>query len=202
MKKIFKLTFVFVLAINFLVISKAEEQNYKILKLVNDNVITNYDLEQRLRLFSFLNKIPLNESNIVPYTDEMLKLMIDEKLQSEQIKKYKVQIQSREIDDYIIEVFLASEQNINDFKGSLASNNIDINILRESLEVQLGWNKLIGKLFYRTSEINKTDFDEATKKYPKLSKESIRNSLLQKQITLRAEKLLRDLRLEANIETR
>ena len=114
MKKIFKLIFVFIFLINFIAFTKAEEQNYKILKLVNDKVITNYDLEQRLRLFSFLNKIPLNEDNMKPYADEMLKLMIDEKLQREQIKKYKVQVQSIEIDDYIIEVFLASEQNIND----------------------------------------------------------------------------------------
>ena len=111
-------------------------------------------------------------------------------------------MQSSEIDDYIIEVFLASEQNINDLTKSLASNDIDINFLKESLEIQLGWNKLIGKLFYRTSEINKTDFDETRKKYPTLSEESIKSSLLQKQITLRAEKLLRDLRLEANIENR
>ena len=202
MKKIFKFIFVFIFLINFIAFTKAEEQNYKILKLVNDNVITNYDLEQRLRLFSFLNKIPLNQDNMKLYADEMLKLMIDEKLQREQIKKYKVQVQSIEIDDYIIEVFLASEQNINDLKKSLASNDIDINFLKESLEIQLGWNKLIGKLFYRTSEINETDFDEARKKYPTLSEESIKSSLLQKQIALRAEKLLRDLRLEANIENR
>ena len=202
MKKIFKLIFIFIFLLNFIAFTKAEEQNYKILKLVNDNVITNYDLEQRLRLFLFLNKIPLNADNMKPYADEMLKLMIDEKLQREQIKKYKVQVQSIEIDDYIIEVFLASEQNINDLKKSLASNDIDINFLKESLEIQLGWNKLIGKLFYRTSEINETDFDEARKKYPTLSEESIKSSLLQKQITLRAEKLLRDLRLEENIEKR
>ncbi|MFL2890835.1 MAG: hypothetical protein ACJZ38_02990 [Candidatus Pelagibacterales bacterium] len=202
MKKIFKFIFVFIFLINFIAFTKAEEQNYKILKLVNDNVITNYDLEQRLRLFSFLNKIPLNQDNMKLYADEMLKLMIDEKLQREQIKKYKIQVQSIEIDDYIIEVFLASEQNINDLKKSLASNDIDINFLKESLEIQLGWNKLIGKLFYRTSEINETDFDEARKKYPTLSEESIKSSLLQKQMALRAEKLLRDLRLEANIENR
>ena len=195
MKKIFKLTFVFILVINFIVLSKAAEQNYKILKLVNDNVITNYDLEQRLQLFSFLNNVTLNEDNMKLYADEMLKLMIDEKLQREQIKKYKVQLQSSEIDDYIIEAFLDSGQNINDLKNSLESNNIDMDVLRESLEIQLGWNKLVGKLFYRTSEINKTDLDQAKKKYPTLSEENIKSSLLQNQISLRAEKFLRELRI-------
>mgnify|MGYP007000192516 len=59
-----------------------------------------------------------------------------------------------------------------------------------------------GQLFYRSSEISNTDLDEASKKNPSLSSEQIKSSLIQKQIALRAEKLLRDLRLEANIENR
>jgi hypothetical protein len=37
-----------------------------------------------------LNKQPINKDNLKQYADEMLKLMIDEKLQLEQIKKYKI----------------------------------------------------------------------------------------------------------------
>ncbi len=202
MNNIFKFFLVFVLSINFIVFLNAKEQNYKILKLVNDKVITNYDLEQRLQLFSLLNKQQISKDDIDRYADEMLKLMIDEKLQLEQIKKYKVQIQTDEINDYIKRAFLNSEQSISDFKNLLMSKNIDINFLIESLEIQLGWNKLTGQLFYRSSEINNTDLDEASKKNPSLSSEQIKSSLIQKQIALRAEKLLRDLRLEANIETR
>ena len=126
----FKLIIIFILIINFITFSNANEQSYKILKLVNDKVITNYDLEQRLQLFVLLNKQPINKDNIKQYADEMLNLMIDEKLQLEQIKKYKIQIQSSEIDDYIARAFLTSEQNINDFEYSLISNNIEIDILR------------------------------------------------------------------------
>ncbi len=202
MNNVIKSFLIFILTINFIVFSNAKEQNYKILKLVNDKVITNYDLEQRLQLFSLLNKQPINKDNIDKYADEMLKLMIDEKLQLEQINKYKVQIQSEEIDDYIERAFLTSEQNISDLKNLLISNNIEMDFLIESLEIQLGWNKLTGQLFYRSSEISNTDLDEASKKNPSLSSEQIKSSLIQKQIALRAEKLLRDLRLEANIENR
>ena len=202
MYKLYKIIIIFILTINFITFSNAKEQSYKILKLVNDKVITNYDLEQRLQLFALLNNQTINKDNAKQYANEMLKLMIDEKLQLEQIKKYEVQIQSNEIDDYIERAFLNSEQNINDFQNLLISNNIDINFLIESLSIQLGWNKLTGQLFYRSSEINNRDLDEASKKNPTLSSEQIKNSLIQKQIALRAEKLLRDLRLEANIETR
>ena len=202
MNKKFILIVIFILTINFTIFSNAKEQSYKILTLVNDEVITNYDLEQRLQLFAFLNKQQINKDNIKQYADEMLKLMIDEKLQLEQIIKYKIQIQSSEIDDYITRAFLTTEQNINDFEYSLISNKIDINVLRESLGIQLGWNRLAGQLFYRSSEINNIDLDEAAKNNPSLSRDQIENSLIQKQIDLRAKKLLRDLYLEANIENR
>ena len=45
------------LLLNSYSILNAEEKNYKIIKLVNNNVITNYDLEQRLKLYSTLNNI-------------------------------------------------------------------------------------------------------------------------------------------------
>ncbi len=202
MNKKFTVFLIFILTVNFIVFLNAKEQNYKILKLVNDKVITNYDLEQRLQLFSLLNNQPINKDNIGQYAEEMLKLMIDEKLQLEQIKKYKVKINTNEIDDYIIRAFLNSERNLTDLKNLLKSRNIDIKVLRDSLEIQLGWNRLTGQLFFRASEINDEDLYEATKKNPTLSIDQIKNSLRQKQIALRAEKLLRDLRLEANIENR
>ena len=66
----------------------AEEKNYKIIKLVNNNVITNYDLEQRLKLYSTLNNADINEENIDKLANQMLSLMVDEKLQLEQINSY------------------------------------------------------------------------------------------------------------------
>ena len=78
------LSIIFLLSINFTTI--AEEKNYKIIKLVNDQVITNYDLEQRLKLFSVLNNADINKENIDQLGKQMLVLMVDEKLQNEQIE--------------------------------------------------------------------------------------------------------------------
>ena len=64
----------------------AEEKNYKIIKLVNEQVITNYDLEQRIVLYSMLNQV--NTDDINELAGKILYLMVDELLQLEQIKKY------------------------------------------------------------------------------------------------------------------
>ena len=180
----------------------AEEKNYKIIKLVNNNVITNYDLEQRLKLYSTLNNVNINAENIDKLAVEMLSLMVDEKLQLEQINSYKISVNESEINDYIERAYLSDSNNLNEFINALNNNNIDIAILKKSIEVMIGWNKLTGRLYYRTSEINKVDLENLMNEDPSLSKEQAEDILLQKQISLRAKKLLRDIRIEANIENR
>ena len=180
----------------------AEEKNYKIIKLVNNNVITNYDLEQRLKLYSTLNNVNINGENIDKLAAEMLSLMVDEKLQLDQLKSYEISVNESEINDYIERAYLNESNSLNEFIDALNNNNIDIAILKKSIEVMIGWNKLTGRLYYRTSEINKVDLENLMNEDPSLSKEQAKDILLQKQIGLRAKKLLRDIRIEANIENR
>ena len=194
------LSIIFLLSINFTTI--AEEKNYKIIKLVNDQVITNYDLEQRLKLFSVLNNADINKENIDQLGEQMLVLMIDEKLQNEQIEFYEISVNESEINDYINRAFLNEEEDINKLIASLKSNNININILKESIKITLGWNKLANRLYYRSSKINPLELENAMKQDASLSKQEAENMLLQKQILLRAAKLLRDIKAEANIENR
>ena len=194
------LSIIFLLSINFTTI--AEEKNYKIIKLVNDQVITNYDLEQRLKLFSVLNNADINKENIDQLGEQMLVLMVDEKLQNEQIEFYEISVNESEINDYINRAFLNEEGDINKLIASLKSNNININILKESVRISLGWNDLASRLYFRSSKINPLELENAMKQDTSLSKQEAENMLLQKQILLRAKKLLRDIKIEANIENR
>lgn len=191
-----------VLILNLSSISYAEEQSYKIIKLVNNQVITNYDLEMRLQLFSFLNKVSIDEKSIGTYAKQMLNLMIDEKIQLEHINKYQINIEMGKVENYISEAILKSGQSISELERDLKANNIDIKILKESIMIQLGWNELSGRLFFRTAEITDIDLSNTMDKNASLSEDQARNLIVQRQIELRAKKLLRDLRSEANIENR
>ena len=190
---IFSIIFVFSISAN--------GQNYKIIKLVNDQVITNYDLEKRLQLFSILNSIEITEKNVDRFAKEMIKLMVDEKIQIEQIKKYNIKIEESEIKNYTKKILLDSDNSKN-IENQLKLNDIDISILEETIKIQLGWNKLSNKLFYRDTEISEVDLENTSKLNPSLSDDQIKYLITQNQVELRSRKLLRDLRIEANIENR
>jgi peptidyl-prolyl cis-trans isomerase SurA len=188
------------LLIGNLTISISDEKNFKIIKLVNDEVITNFDLEQRIKLLATLNKININSENIDQYARELISLMVDEKLQHEQMKKYNISITQKEVDEYIQKAY--SNNDTNQIVSILNQSNINVNILYETIRIKLGWNELTGRLFYRTAKVDPVDLEDAMQQNPTLSKERVNNILIQKQIELRASKLLRDLKLEANIENR
>ena len=203
MKKIkFNIILSILLFTNFLSILSAEEKNYKIIKLVNDQVITNYDLEQRLKLFSVLNDITVNQENIEEYAEQMLYLMVNEKLQLEQINSYKIFINESEIDDYINRYYLNEDNDMSNLLITLKNKNIDIRILKETIKIRLGWYNLSSRLYYKDSEINKIELESTMKQNPSLSEEQAKNSILQKQIDIREKRFLRDIRAEANIENR
>ena len=201
MKKLFKIiTIGTLLLIGNLAISTTDEKNFKIIKLVNDQVITNFDLEQRIKLLAALNKININSENIDQYARELISLMVDEKLQYEQMKKYNISITQKEVDEYIKKAY--SNNDTNQIISLLNQNNINVNILYESIRIKIGWNELTGRLYYRTAKVDPVDLEEAMQQDPTLSEEMVNNILMQRQIELRASKLLRDLKSEANIENR
>ena len=203
MKKIrFNIILIILLLTNCISILNAEEKNYKIIKLVNDQIITNYDLEQRLKLFSVLNNIAIDQENIDRYGKQMLSLMVDEKLQLEQIILYKIFIKDSEVNDYIDRVYLNKDKDMEGLLIDLKNKNVDIKILKETIKIRLGWYNLSNRLYFRDSEINKIELENKMSQNPSMSEDQAKNLILQKQIDLRAKKFLRDIRAEANIENR
>tara|TARA_B100001063_G_scaffold42228_1_gene36036 strand:- start:1064 stop:1669 length:606 start_codon:yes stop_codon:yes gene_type:complete len=201
MKTLFKvITVGTLLLIGNLAISTADEKNFKIIKLVNDEVITNFDLEQRIKLLATLNKVNINSENIDQYARELISLMVDEKLQYEQMKKYNISITQKEVDEYIKKAY--SNNDTSQIVSILNQNNINVDILYESIRIKIGWNELTGRLYYRTAKVNPDDLEDAMQQNPTLSEKMVNNILIQRQIELRASKLLRDLKSEANIENR
>ncbi|MDA9651994.1 SurA N-terminal domain-containing protein [Pelagibacteraceae bacterium] len=201
MKTLFKIiTIGTLLLIGNLAISTTDEKNFKIIKLVNDQVITNFDLEQRIKLLATLNKININSENIDQYARELISLMVDEKLQYEQMKKYNISITQKEVDEYIKKAY--SNNDTNQIISLLNQSNINVNILYESIRIKIGWNELTGRLYYRTAKVDPVDLEDAMQQNPTLSEKMVNNILIQRQIELRASKLLRDLKSEANIENR
>ena len=81
-------------------------------------------------------------------------------------------------------------------------NGIDFNILKEKINTSIAWEQLTRGLFLHTISISELEVKELLRNDDSLSPELAKRILINKQVRLKSEKYLRDLRSEANIEER
>ena len=175
---------------------------HKIAVLVNEEIITSYDIIQRLKLGAIIQNIEINSQNNQLLVNNVVDELIQEKLKIEKINEYKITITD---DDYLkFENNFFEKNNIkkSEFSLILDENKINYLELKNRLEIELLWNKLISSLYYRLTSVSEMEVDELIKRNPILSEEQSYNLVIQRQLDLQSSKLLRDIMNEATIEYR
>jgi len=196
---IIRIIFIFL----FLTTSFAHSNNDKtnrIEVLVNENIITKYDIVQRLKINSILNRVEITDINY----NQLLNIVIDdlviEKLKIKKIEEYNISFNKNE--------FITHEKryllNLNFSKKELEElfyiNDINYNHLNDLLGIDLKWQKLIYGLYFRVTSVTEQEISELTSKNPNIDEETANDLILQKQLDLKSKKLIKDLRDEATIE--
>ena len=64
----------------------------------------------------------------------------------------------------------------------------------------IAWQILISRLYYRGTSISDAEINDLIYKDPELTYEIAKNIIMDKQLSLKSSKMLRDLRSEATIE--
>ena len=168
--------------------------------LVNEDIITKYDIVQRLKINSILNRVEITDINY----NQLLNIVIDdlviEKLKIRKIEEYNISFNKNE--------FITHEKryllNLNFSKKELEElfyiNDINYNHLNDLLAIDLKWQKLIYGLYFRVTSVTEQEISELTSKNPNIDEETANDLILQKQLDLKSKKLIKDLRDEATIE--
>ena len=120
---------------------------------VNDEIVTNIDLETESRYLIILNSELKNTDN-----NTLLKLA-KESIIKEKIKKNEVQkfYKLGDTVDYLNEIIQGyykriGMKNLNEFENYLNENNLDLEVVKNKIEIEMLWNKLIGSIY--TNQIN------------------------------------------------
>ena len=168
--------------------------------LVNENIITKYDITQRLKINAILNRLEINENNYNILLNAVIDDLIVEKLKIKKIKEYSISFDKDEFDQHEYRFISSMSHNKENLKQLFLNNEINYNYLREFIEIDLQWQKLIYGLYLRVSSVTDQEISNLISKNPDLSREAASDLLLQKQLDLKSIKLINDLRDEATIE--
>jgi hypothetical protein len=180
----------------------ANQSTHKIEVLVNDNIITNYDISQHLTINSILENTNVTSENIDYLYNKTVNDLVDMKLKQAKIEAYDIKIEEENSTYYEDYFFQSKGLDKDKIFQIIRDNGIDFNILKERINTFIAWERLTRGLFLRTISISESEVKELLKSDDSLSPELARRILTNKQVQLKSDKYLRDLRSEANIEER
>ncbi len=178
------------------------DQSNRIEVLVNENIITKYDILQRVKINSILKRIEINDNNYNQIIKAVIDDLVIEKLKTKKINEYSISIAQDEFQNHE-KIFYS---NINYTKKELEElfviNNINFNYLLELIEIEIKWQKLIYGLYLRVTSVTEQEVIDLLNKNPDINEETANELVLQKQLDIKSAKLISDLKDEATIEYR
>ncbi len=155
----------------FIIFNKLYATKIEIIAKVNNQIITNMDLEYRLNLAIEVSNIPNEIKFRKQIRQQILDLLIDENLKIQEAEKYGILVSSAEVYSGISKL----EENLKLPKDSLIKNfrrkNIPEIVIYNQIRGQLLWNKIISYRFANNISIANQQTEEALQNFIKSSGE-------------------------------
>jgi len=140
-------------------ISLANIKNDIVLK-VGNQIITEYDIKNKILTTLFLNKKEFIQENIDELKRVSLELLVLNKLKKIELSKYNIQSDQKQIRSYLE---IISSSNVENLKNEFKSNNLDYNLFIEEVETEFGWQKLIYQTYSDKIKIDEEKIDKEIK---------------------------------------
>lgn len=145
---------------------KANETNIVI--KVNNEIITNIDIENEIRYLVALNN-ELKETSEEILKNLAKQSVIKEKIKKKEVSKYFKFNSSQELLDTVIKSYYTKLgiDSLENFKIYLQEYDLELDIVKNKIEIELLWNQLIGRQYQDQIIINKKDLENKVEKYLK-----------------------------------
>ena len=136
----------------------------KILLKVENEIITNYEVKNKILTSLVLAGNEISQENINKLKKQALESLIENKLKIIELEKFKIKKDSNQINLYLNSI---SGNDILALENKFKINNLDYNLFLEEIEIQTKWQNFI-YLFYKGKiEINENSINNEIEKIVK-----------------------------------
>ena len=133
-----------------------------IVATVNDQIITGFDLRQRMLAVIAMSQVQPTEENIPAIQQQALQALIEERLQAQEIANYEtLKIGDEEVDQEIAAMAQEAGTTPENYLAFLAQGGIRPNSMREQLRTEIGWRELVRGRFGSRSRVSRAQVDQA-----------------------------------------
>jgi len=133
-----------------------------IVATVNDQVITGFDLRQRMLTTIAMSQVQPTEENIPAIQQQALQGLIEERLQAAEIANFDTLIiTDAEVDQEIARMAEEVGTTPQAYLEFLTGGGIRVENLREQLRTEIGWRELVGGRFNSRSRVSRAQVQQA-----------------------------------------
>jgi len=129
--------------------------------VVNDEIITSYDLRQRMTLIIATSGVRVTEQNLPQIQQQALRSLVDERLQMQELKRFSVEIPDSQVDQEIAGIAQSNNSTPEALYAVLDGAGVSHDTLRAQIRAQLGWRILVGEKFRNRARIGEDQIDAA-----------------------------------------
>lgn len=131
----------------------------RIVGVVNDEAISQRDLDARMRLAFLDTGLPDTPETRQRLQPQVLRLLIDERLQLDEAKKNNLVVTDEEVDKEFARLAQQNKSTPEAFEAKLKSAGVVVAALREQMRASLAWQKVVFRRIRPTIEISDDEID-------------------------------------------
>ncbi len=128
--------------------------------VVNDDVITTYDLRQRSLFMMATQGIEPTEEAKRQILAQAMRNLVDEKLQIQEARKYDQTISDEAVANGVRNIISRNGISVEEFANRLAQAGISISTLQDQVRSEIAWQRIIGGLYGSRIRISDAQIDE------------------------------------------
>jgi peptidyl-prolyl cis-trans isomerase SurA len=143
---------------------RAAEPVEKIVAVVNDEAISEDDLDGRLKLAMIAGNYPDNKETRERLTPQVLRSLIDDQLRIQEAKRLKLSVDQEEVDGELKQTAEANHQTVAQLRENLAKQGVPFSTLQRETLAQVSWRKVVQKEIRKRIEVTDQEVDSAYSK--------------------------------------
>ena len=138
----------------------AAPQGMRIVAIVNGDVITNADVDNRARLFALSTGLPVTQDVLDRLKHQITRQLIDEKLRMQEVQRRKIVIPDKQIADSMHEIESRNGLAAGALMQKLSAGGVGSRTLIDQLRTQLGWSQVLREQLGDQVKISDADVSE------------------------------------------
>ena len=176
-----KKIFIFILLVNFLSNAVIAENKYEIIININNQIITNFDIEKETQYLLALSP-SLNNLSLKQMKEIARNSLVREKIKENEILKYyKINYEDPQLLTFLSNIYnRLNMKNEDEFAAYLLKNDLDIKEVIKKIAKEKAWNRLIFDKFNDLISVDETNIKNEFEK--KQTKSEIETSFLISEI--------------------